>query len=107
METKTDKKIEVIEKARMTFEALKKEYPAIMHSSDVARLLGTKESTIRQWTRKGKIPCRKMGGFVRYMLADLAFWLVEGGAGMEEEGKEKRRRGRPTKEEMLRKQGLI
>jgi excisionase family DNA binding protein len=67
---------ERIEKAKMTFEALRQEgYPAILNSEQVAKLLGMKESTIRNWTCKNKIPHQKLGGFVRYMLADIAFWL--------------------------------
>ena len=108
--------IEKIEKARMTFEALKKQYPAILECAQVAKLLNTQESTIRQWTRKGKIPHRKLGGFTRYMLADLAFWLNsdidfrnknEERVEPEQNNGEKRKRGRPRKEEILKRQGLI
>ena len=118
IEIKTDnlKELEKIEKARMTFEALRQQYPAILQSDQVAQLLGTQESTIRQWTRKNKIPHQKLGGFVRYLLSDIAFWLAGGNSTpgtpeltklQQTETPQKRKRGRPRKEEVLKRQGLI
>lgn len=93
--------LKLIEKARMMYESLKNDYNAIMNADEVARLIGVKESTIRQWTYKNMIPHRKISGFVRYMLSDIIFWLITN------KNEIHKKRGRPRKEESLKKAGII
>ena len=46
-------------------------FPEIMTAEQVAFLLQVEEKTIRNWTSLGKIPCRHIGGTVRYMKSEI------------------------------------
>jgi len=67
----------VIEKARMMFSLLKEKYPPLLEPRHIAELVGASENTIKQWISIEKIPYRKIGGFVRFPLPDVAFYLAQ------------------------------
>lgn len=43
----------------------------LISSDDLAEKLSVKVTTVRAWTRAGKVPCVRIGQTVRYRLSDV------------------------------------
>jgi excisionase family DNA binding protein len=52
-----------------------------MTSDDVAELLGVARSTVAEWARRGRIPCRRISGTRRFLFSrvELERYVDEGG----------------------------
>lgn len=51
------------------------EEPRLMEAADVARRLGIKESTVKHWVKKKKIPFTKVGRLTRFVPDDIETWI--------------------------------
>jgi excisionase family DNA binding protein len=50
----------------------------LLDSKQAAALLGVKESTVREWTRSGRLPCYRLGPrAVRFSRELLEQWVSE------------------------------
>jgi len=47
----------------------------LLHASEVADRLSVPVSWVREQTRTGDIPHRRLGRYVRFVWADVAVWL--------------------------------
>lgn len=68
-------------------------YPELMTARQVAGYLGFEEKTIRNWTSKGTIPYKKVGGSPRYLKSEIDDALKRGVLGSKksmESGKTKK-----------------
>ena len=61
----------------MIYNSLSQKYSPILIARDVAEILALRETTVRTWTSKKKIPCVHMHGAVRYLLTDIIDWLLQ------------------------------
>ena len=48
---------------------------SLLNYTQVAKLLGVKPRTIRDWTSRHKIPHLKIGQSVRYQASEIEDWL--------------------------------
>ena len=51
--------------------------PVLLTAREAARLLGLRESALRDHTRRGLVPHLRIGRLLRYREADLLAWLDE------------------------------
>ena len=51
--------------------------PVLLTAREAALLLGLRESTLRDHTRRGLVPHLRIGRLLRYREADLLAWLDE------------------------------
>ncbi|HXW59374.1 MAG TPA: helix-turn-helix domain-containing protein [Solirubrobacteraceae bacterium] len=49
--------------------------PQLLTTAEAAQMLKLRESTLREHTRRGLVPCIRIGRLIRYDAADLAAWL--------------------------------
>jgi excisionase family DNA binding protein len=56
-------------------DALNGEAPLLLRPKDTWKTLGLSERTLRTLTRRGQIPCVRIGRSVRYDPADLRAWI--------------------------------
>jgi excisionase family DNA binding protein len=49
--------------------------PTLLTAAEVAAVLQVKEGTVREHTRRGLIPCVRIGRLVRYDAADLEAYI--------------------------------
>ena len=49
--------------------------PVLLTASEAAEFLRLRESTLRDYTRRGMVPCVRIGRHVRYVESDLLGWL--------------------------------
>lgn len=49
----------------------------LLTASEVAELLSVKESWVRDATRDGRLPCVRLGRYVRYDDADVRAWVED------------------------------
>lgn len=47
----------------------------LLTASEVATMTGLKESTIRRLARAGKMPCRRIGKYMRFLEPDIGAWV--------------------------------
>ena len=52
--------------------------PPLLKVSDVAQWLRLKESTVRKWVSRGRIPYLKVGRAVCFRREDVEAWLRQG-----------------------------
>ena len=45
--------------------------PRLLTTAEVMEIFGVTDRTLRRWRRQGLLPCIKLGGSVRYRLADI------------------------------------
>ncbi len=48
----------------------------LLNVGEVAEWLSIKKSTIYDWASKGRIPCLRVGGLLRFDRGDLVGWLA-------------------------------
>ena len=51
--------------------------PVLLTAREAAQLLGLRESTLRDHTRRGRVPHVRIGRLLRYREGDLLAWLDE------------------------------
>lgn len=51
------------------------ERPRLLTAPEAAAMLRLRESTLRDYSRRGIVPCVRIGRHVRYIEADLLAWL--------------------------------
>ena len=67
----------LLEKARMMYDILKAQgYPPLLNAEHIADLVGASKNTVQQWIYHRRLPYVKVGGFVRFPIAEIAFFLV-------------------------------
>jgi excisionase family DNA binding protein len=49
--------------------------PVLLTASEAAAFLRLRESTLRDYSRRGLVPCIRIGRHVRYVESDLLGWL--------------------------------
>lgn len=51
--------------------------PVLLTAAEAAEFLRLRESTLRDYSRRGIVPCVRIGRHVRFIEADLLAWLEE------------------------------
>ena len=57
----------------------------VLRQGELARRLGVSRQTISNWTRRGKLPCLRIGRLVLYPYSELCRWLQQASGGRDAE----------------------